>query len=95
MNSREMFIDNLQKISLRLVEEKSWSILSNITNFLVSFDRGNWSSLPVDEQLFWLQRLQYLLGIHVLSTQWGYDNPILSETNNFIHHYIKSLEKKL
>lgn len=95
MNSKEIIINNLQKIALRLIEEKNWNILCNIANFLRSFDRGNWESLPYDEQNYWLGILVDILGIYGLYDHWGNDNQLLKESNEYLYYYKKAIEKKI
>ncbi len=95
MNSHEKFIANFQRVAHRLVEEQEWPYLSEIANFLQSFDRGNWSSLPYDEQLYWLNIMIDILGVHGLYDHWGCNDAVLNELVDYLHQYERAIKNKI
>lgn len=73
----------LIKISYRLLDEKCFGYLQSIANMLQALSSGRWRSLPSDEQVLWLGRLQQMLtGRDSIAEVLLYDNDgALKETS--------------
>jgi hypothetical protein len=95
MTFEERIIPKLSLVAHELVDIKAYGPLESIANFLSALKDGNWRVIPPDEQIYWLSKMQGLLGPRGLGDSWMLGDTTLSECLDIVDAELAGIKRAI
>ncbi len=75
-----------------LIDSNLFGYLPDLANLAIAVQSGRWDQQGIDEQIFWLKRLQSILGMRALGDSWPLDEPNYRALSDLVDSELAILE---
>lgn len=95
MTFEEKVLPPLSRLCHKLIDAQQFVYVESLANFLNALSSGRWRDLPTDEKLFWVQRLQGILGVRALGDTWDLSDSDREMSLSILEAELNSLNRML